>query len=312
MYELQGVNQSNSLSNQSFNADLFNRYINFIDASPKTIATYTRALKQLFVYFMENNITQPTRADIINFRDSLKANNYKPTTIQNYIVACRLFFKWLENEGYYPNIAENVKGAKIDKQHKKDYLTSNQVKEVLNTIDKSTEKGARDYAIMLLIVTCALRTIEVERANITDLRTLGNHTVLYIQGKGEHEKADYVKIPPAVEKAIRQSLKYRKDKSEEAPLFISLSNNSLGNRLSTRTISKICKDAFIKAGYDSDRITAHSLRHTAITLSLLANEDITVVQKFARHANIANTMIYNHAIDMMNNDCSNIVADAIL
>jgi len=47
------------------------------------------------------------------------------------------------------------------------------------------------------------------------------------------------------------------------------SNNSKGNRLSTRTVSYIAKTAMQQAGYDSDRLTAHSLRHTTATLNLI-------------------------------------------
>lgn len=59
---------------------------------------------------------------------------------------------------------------------------------VLETIDRSTLTGKRDYALIALLVTCGLRTIEAHRANIEDLRTLGDMTVLYIQGKGKDEK----------------------------------------------------------------------------------------------------------------------------
>ena len=81
--------------------------------------------------------------------------------------------------------------------------------------------------------------------------------------------------------------------------------------MTTRAISGIVKENFLKAGYDSDRLTTHSLRHTAVTLSLLAGKDITEVQEFARHRNIATTMIYNHALDKAKNSCSNAISDAI-
>ena len=64
-------------------------------------------------YVKENGITQPTRADIIAYRDELKAT-LKPATVKAYIVAVRLFFQWTYQEGLYPNIAEHIKGVKID------------------------------------------------------------------------------------------------------------------------------------------------------------------------------------------------------
>lgn len=306
------VVQRNELTNsQTIGADLFNRFISFLDAKPKTIETYTRALRQLFNYFSFNGITQPQREDIIAFREELKASGHKPTTIQNYIVATKLFFSWTAQEGLYPNIAEHLKGAKLNRDHKKDYLTSRQVKEVLEGVERDSLKGLRDYAILTLMVTGGLRDIEVSRADIGDLRTAGESTVLYIQGKGRDEKTDYIKVSPQVERAIRAYLTARGTAGDTEPLFTSTSNNNSGKRMTTRSISGIVKERLKKAGYDSPRLTAHSLRHTAVTLSLLAGKDLAEVQQFARHANIATTMIYNHSIEQAKNGCSEAIAQAI-
>lgn len=290
--------------------DLYTRFINYLDASPKTIATYSRAIKQFMKWIAGKGITAPTREDIILYREELLAD-HKASTVQSYIIAVRLFFQWTEQEGLYPNVAQHVKGAKLSKEHKKDYLTSSQVKNVMGEIETDTPQGRRDYAIFALMVTGGLRDIEVHRANIEDLRTLGDSTVLYLQGKGREERAEYVKVPAPVEKAIRASLADRKDTAGNQPLFISLSNNSKGGRISTRSISGIIKSCMVGAGYDSDRLTAHSLRHTAVTLSLLGGNSIQEAQQFARHSSISTTMIYSHAIDRAKNQCENTIASAI-
>lgn len=291
--------------------EMYLRFVSFIDAKPATIATYTRALRQMFKYFADNGIRQPQREDILSYRESLKASGHKPTTVQNYITATRLFFQWTEQERLYPNIAAHVKGAKLDREHKKDYLTSRQVKTVLADVDRSTPQGLRDYAILALMITGGLRTIEVARADIADLRTVGDTTVLYIQGKGRDEKTEYIKISAPVEAAIREYLKARGETAQSAPLFASMSNNSKGKRMTTRAISGIAKACMTEAGYNSERLTAHSLRHTAVTLSLLSGRKLEEVQQFARHANIATTMIYNHALDKAKNGCSDAISKAI-
>lgn len=290
--------------------EILARFIAYIDASPKTVATYSRAIRQFIKWLSVNGTSQPTREDIIAYRDELK-ESHKPTTVQSYIIAVRLFFQWLEQERVYPNIAQHIKGAKISKEHKKDYLTSRQCKNVMSGIETDTPQGRRDYAIFALMVTGGLRDIEVHRANIEDLRTLGDSTVLYLQGKGREERAEYVKVPDETERAIRASLADRKDAKKSSPLFISMSNNSKGNRISTRSISGIVKSALVKAGYDSDTLTAHSLRHTAVTLSLLGGNSLQEVQQFARHSNISTTQIYAHNLDRMANQCENTIASAI-
>ena len=313
MNELQQVQrQNNSLDvSRTLDFNIFERFISYLDASPKTVETYKKALRQFFNYLGVHGIRQPQREDVLAFRDDLKASGLKPTTVQNYITATRIFFKWTEQEGLYPNIAEHVKGAKLDKNHKKDYLTSRQAKEVLANVETDTEEGLRNYAVLSLMVTGGLRTIEVSRADVGDLRTVGENTVLFVQGKGREEKTEYIKISAPVEKAIRSYLKARENVEEGQPLFTSTSNNSRGKRITTRTVSAIVKNALKNAGYDSARLTAHSLRHTAITLALLAGREITEVQQFARHANLNTTMIYNHALDQAKNGCSDAITNAI-
>lgn len=296
----------------TLNSAALDSFSAFIDGSPKTVETYTKAVKKLWQYLASKGIFQPRREDIIQYREHLKAEGLKPSTVQNYIIAARLFFQWTEQAGIYPNVAAHIKGAKLDRAHKKDYLTTDQVQSILHAINGDSLKDKRDFAMLSLMITGGLRTIEVSRANIGDLRTVGNATVLYLQGKGREEKTEYVKIAAPVERAIRQYLSRRKDASNaEAPLFTSTSNNSKGERLTTRSIRATAKKRMQAAGYDSERLTAHSLRHTAVTLALLAGRDITEVQQFARHANITTTMIYNHALDKAKNECSNAISAAI-
>jgi len=299
------------LAPQMITEDLYSRFTSFIDAKPKTVATYTRAIRQLATFFSTRGITQPQREDVLAFRDELKATGHKPTTVQNYITATRLFFQWTAQEGIYPNIADHIKGATLSKDHKKDYLTSKQVKRVLSSIDRDTLQGKRDYAMLALMITGGLRTIEVSRADIQDIRTVGDDAALFIQGKGRDEKEEYVKIQPPVEDAIREYLKARGTVAVTDPLFASTSNNSKGRRMTTRSVSGIVKDRLVAAGYDSSRLTAHSLRHTAVTLSLLGGEDLQRVQQFARHSNLATTMIYAHNLDRAKNKCEATIANAI-
>ena len=167
MESLAVMNSNGALTQQTLTADLFSRWTSYIDASPKTVDTYTKAIKQFFLYLRAAVITQPKREDIVAYRDYLK-EDHKPTTVQSYLAAVKLFFQWTAQEGLYPNVAERVKGAKLDTEHKKDYLTSKQTAKLLAAIDRSTLKGKRDYAMLSLMVTTGLRTISVIRADIGD------------------------------------------------------------------------------------------------------------------------------------------------
>lgn len=291
--------------------ELFKRFIVFIDASPNTVRTYKASLRQWFNYLYQVGASNPTPDTVRAYRQHLRDTGKKPTTIQNYIIAMKQFFKWTEDEGLYPNIAKHIKGAKISHEHKKDYLTSAQARHVLKIIDQSTLKGKRDYAMLALMLTMGLRTIEVSRANVDDIRTQGDAVVLYVQGKGHTEKDAPVRMPGHVETAIRAYLKARGKIASGAPLFASTSHNNLGKRITTRSISGIVKHSFINAGYDSPRLTAHSTRHTSATLNLLNGATLQETQQLLRHVNLQTTEIYAHNLNAIKNKSSQRVDNAI-
>ena len=296
---------------QSNLENLFNQFVIFIDATPNTIRTYRGSLKQWFLYLRQNQIVQPTAETVRQYRDYLQENGKKPTTVKNYIIAVKRFFQWTEEAGLYPNIAKHIKSGRLSKNFKRDYLTGSQSRQILAHIDQSTIKGKRDYAMLVTMLTMGLRTIEVTRANIEDIRTKGNTTVLYVQGKGHDEKDDLIRMPQHVESAIRDYLSVRKANDLSEPLFTSTSNHNVDGRMTTRSIRRIVKTAFISAGYDSPRLTAHSTRHTAATLSLLNGASLQQTQELLRHRNIGTTEIYAHNIDATTNPAATDVEKAI-
>lgn len=304
------INTNNNIQVGTFKSDLIHDYISFLDVSPRTLEAYEKNLKRFLEWMYSQGITQPQRCNVIEYRDYLLKDK-APATVQAYMVAVKLFFRWTGSTGIYPNIADNIKGAKVGRNHKKDHLTTSQVKAVLGAIDQETEAGKRDYAMLMLMFTGGLRTIEVSRAKLADLRTLGDNTVLYIQGKGRDEKDDYIKIPEATETAIRSYLSFKGIRDPEAYIFTSSSNNNKGQGITTRAIRATVKSRFKAVGLDSDRLTAHSTRHTAVTLALLAGSTVQEAQQFARHSDISTTMIYAHNLDKASNTCSSNIANLI-
>lgn len=302
-----------ALANQygKIDGNTFNRFVKYLDVSEKTLETYTRNLKQFWRFLQERGIECPTRQDVIDYRDALLESGKKASTVQAYLVVVKLFFGWTELEGIYPDVAKRVKGAKVSREHKKDYLTSKQFGAVLGGIDRDSLEGKRDYAMILTMGICGLRTIEVSRANVEDLRPCGDSTRIYVQGKGRDDRAESVDVPMEVENAIRDYLRARGCGDGKAPLFAGIGNRNAGGRLTTKSISRIAKQKMKDVGLDSDRLTAHSLRHTAVTLALLAGDSIEQAQQFARHRNIDTTLVYAHHLDELNNTCARDVAQMV-
>lgn len=290
---------------------LLQRFAAYIDARPQSVATYTKGLKHFFGYLASEGIREPRREDVQRYRDRLIATT-APTTARLYLVAVRLFFRWTDAEKLYPDIADRIKGPKMDRGHRKGYLTASQMKDISGGIDQTTANGKRDYAILLLMATAGLRCIEVVRANFEDLATVGGNTVLYVQGKGHDERTEWVIVAPQTEKAIRAYLATRKGVQGKQPLFASVSHHSAADgRLTTRSVSRICKGRFCAAGYDDHRLTAHSLRHTAATLAILGGASLLEVQEHLRHARPETTMVYINETRRNANTAAQRIASAI-
>lgn len=242
----------------------------------------------------------------------------KPNTVKQYLQSVRQFFSWTAANGFYPNIAANIHAPKVRQDvHKKDALSAPDVlaieksittaaaisveeaasskKDTTGRISRATEQGKRLFAIYTLAVNAGLRTIEISRANVRDLEYRNGAAVLYIWGKGHAEPDARKPLAPEVYAAIRDYLDSRQDRpTPNSPLFVSTGNRSGGRRIASTTISKMLKAAMRQAGYDSDRITAHTLRHTAGTNVQEITGDLYTTQKYMRHANPATTEIYLH------------------
>ena len=304
------IADNNAVIQSEFGAELLNDFFAFLDVSEKTMSTYRRALKQVFGYFTANNISRPCHDDILSFKKSLESKGRKPSTIALYLAATRRFFAWTEQRGIYTNVANGVKAPRQERGHKRDFFGAKQLKGILSGMSRQTLKDKRDFAIMTVLSCCGLRTIEISRADIQDIRNVGGETLLYICGKGRKYKTEFVKLPCQVLDAINDYLKMRGDTDATEPLFAGTGNRNKG-RLTTRTISAIAKTAMRQSGYNSRRLSAHSLRHSAVTLALMGGMSLQDVQAFARHANIATTTVYAHDVSRLKSMCENTIANAI-
>ena len=242
----------------------------------------------------------------------------KPATVAQYLRSVTQFFTWTAAEGIYPNVAQNIHPPKVRHDlHKKDALTAGDVKAIQESIEataaereeragtavkdkagkiqRSTEQGRRLRAIYLLAVTAGLRTIEISRANVKDLESKGGRACLYVWGKGHSEPDQKKPLAPEVYQAIREYLDTRSAPARaDSPLFVSTGNRSGGQRIAPTTISTMLKRAMQEAGYDSERITAHSLRHTAGTAVMEMTGNLYTTQQYMRHSSPATTEVYLH------------------
>ena len=235
-----------------------------------------------------------TRTDVLEYKDYLQEQSLSSLTISSYITAVRKFYEWAEGEKLYPNIAKGIKTPRRQQAFKKQHLTDAKSKELLEHFQN---QSLRDYAIANLILRTGLRTIEVVRANIEDITFKGERRILKVWGKGRLEKDDFVVLSEKAYLPIRNYLAVaRKGAKPGEPLFTSTSHQNYGERLTTKTISSLCKDGLKAIGLEGKEFTAHSLRHTTAVAILKHGGQLTDVQSVLRHSSPVTSQIYTESV----------------
>ena len=261
---------------------------------------------------IERNPKEGKKLYLVDEAGNQKCLAKAPSTIQLYISSAKVFFKWTAQEKLYPDIAAHMKaGVKINHEHKKDALTATQAGSLIQGVKGNSLKSKRDRAILALMVATGVRCIEVNRADVRDMTEKFGRTYLKIQGKGHDEKDSEVLIPAQVVVLIQDYLKARGNAENLQPLFTSTANRNRGSRLSSQAISKIVKANLRAAGFDTPRLTAHSLRHTA-ALTMLDNKvSLLQIKNVLRHVSISTTQIYADHYDRLQNMAEQTAANAI-
>lgn len=272
-------------------------FISSQDVKESSRSLYSRTLCQYFGWLEEtgrlSRFLTLTRQDVLEYKDSLLASGLSALTVSSYIVAVRKFYEWAEAEKLYPNIAKGIKTPRRKQAFKKQHLTDTKSQELLQHFQNLS---LRDYAIVNLMLRTGLRTIEIARADVGDITFKGERRVLLVWGKGHTEKDDFVVLTEKAYEPIRNYLVTRKGAKAGEPLFTSTSHQNRGERLTTRTISSICKEGLKAIGLDGKEYTAHSLRHTTAVAILKHGGAITDVQEVLRHTSPATSQIYTESV----------------
>ena len=276
--------------------DLVASFISSQDVSESSRKLYTRTLSLFFVWMERERkiLNSLSRKDVLEYKDYLQEQSLSSLTISSYITAVRKFYEWAEGEKLYPNIARGIKTPRRQQAFKKQHLTDTKSKELLEHFQN---QSLRDYAIVNLILRTGLRTIEVVRANVEDITFKGERRILKVWGKGRLEKDDFVVLTDKTYLPIRKYLDTaRRGAKPGEPLFTSTSHQNYGERLTTKTISSLCKDGLKAIGLDGKEFTAHSLRHTTAVAILKHGGQLTDVQSVLRHSSPVTSQIYTESV----------------
>jgi len=276
--------------------ELVDSFIQAQDVKESSKLLYKRTLKQYFNWVNSKSylLSEIARPQLLEYKEYLLSSGMSSLTVGSYITSVKRFYEWTEANKFYPNVAKGIKSPKRKQQFKKQPLLPNQATALLSYYQ---DKTLRDYAVVNLLLRTGLRTIEAIRANVEDITFKGSQRVLLVHGKGRDEKDNFVVLTDKAYQPIAQYLATRGKVNSLEPIFTSTSNNSKGERLTTRTISYIAKEGLRAIGLDERSFTAHSLRHTTAVNILRAGGSLETAQFTLRHSNPATTQIYTATLN---------------
>lgn len=310
MGELIGVENEVTITQPGFMgafADFLRLDVANGDASMDTIRGYKTQVGAWMNWCAasEINPSSATQRDIKVYRQHLVSAGYKPSSIAHKLTIIRRFYAAAVDGGLRPdNPAAGVKPPK-DKRSQDDfhYLTEVDITLLFRAVGKGkSEKELRDKAIIAMLGLQGLRTVEIERANIEDLKINNEHVSFLIRGKN-HDRVIYLR--PDVADILSQYLAARgyADKDEDGtPVFTACGNRAGGTRISRRGIRQVVDFYLKKADLKRPGISDHALRHTAATLAYKYTQDLRGVQEMLGHADPKTTARYAHVVDRAKNN----------
>ena len=168
-----------------------------------------------------------------------------------------------------------------------DYLSKDEVDKLILACNAETAEGARDRAVLLLLVRLGLRAGDIVHLRHTDIDW--EHGAVHVTGKGRRQSV--LPLPQDVGDAILSYLKHGRPDVVDEHVFLRV--NAPFVALSGPTaVSSLVNRAARRARLSAKRIGAHRLRHTAASLMLQKGVPLETIGRLLRHQNLGTTVLY--------------------
>jgi len=252
--------------------------------------------------------------DVLRWRDYLRAGRKRPATISFKLSVIRSFFEYLKAAGVIPlNPASTklVTPPELPTEPSGRALTAKEVRHLLSGPDREKSEGARDYALMLVMLRLSLRVAEACSLRATSVKWSHGRWTLGCKVKGGREEV--WPLPKDVKQAIDEYLKLDAGRRStlhsdgaEAYLFQPHSNYrtlEFDKGLSPRMVQKIVSKWGSFTGVGD--VSPHDLRRTAITRALEMGQSYRQVQMMSKHKDPKTVMRYDHGRENLDQNAVN-------
>ncbi|BAQ67029.1 tyrosine-type recombinase/integrase [Geminocystis sp. NIES-3709] len=271
--------------------------------SPLTRCSYRHAIFEFFSTLNSDGYSAELLAQFLcleatqayelvsKYHGTLIERGLAPGTINQRLTVVRSLVNYATEIGKCHYNLANLKMERVSSYRDTTGISTDSFKLMLSAVDRSTLRGKRDYAILLLLWGNALRRAEVTSCNVKDFDA--HEKTLSILGKGKGKQAQKVTLGSNTVNCIQEWLNARGNSKPDEPLFYAVHIGYYGHRLNNDSVYKIVKK-YAKLASIQKNLSPHRIRHSSITAALDAtNGDVRAVQKLSRHSSINTLMIYD-------------------
>jgi integrase/recombinase XerD len=282
--------------------------------SEATRRAYGRALREFFQFAGMKHPEGVVAQDVILWRDWMRSRKKSAATVAFKLSVVRSFFEYLGAAGVVPlNPASTklVSPPELPSEPVGRALPAKEVRYLLSGPDREKPDGARDYALMLIMLRLSLRVSEVCSLRASSVKWSHGRWTLRCKVKGGREEV--WPLPKDVKEAIDNYLRLDRKRREvmhsggdRTALFQPHTNYrtlDFDKPLSTRMVQKIVKKwaEYSRLG----DLSPHDLRRTAITRALESGLTYRQVQMMSKHKDPKTVMRYDHGRENLDQNAVN-------
>jgi len=163
-------------------------------------------------------------------------------------------------------------------------MTAAEVQRLLDSVDRSSDVGIRDFAIMMLVARLGLRSIEIARLELRDVDWRAGE--LMVRGKGHSQ--DRLPLPAEVGEALVAYLSRGRNPEGARELFLTCRapRGPIRAGLVGDVVERIC----LRAGLP--KVGPHRLRHALAGELLRQGAGLLAISQVLRHQDLATTALY--------------------
>ncbi len=271
--------------------------------SPHTLRSYRDTLVLLLRFLASSKALKPARLDlgdvlpedVVNFLNYLENTRHNKTSTRNVrLAAIHAFFHHVAAQ--FPERLEQAQRIlsvpfKRAQTEPIDYLEYEEIRAVLNSVDRATADGRRNYALVATMFNTGARVQEIIDLRASDCQLIKPFQVRFM-GKGR--KVRLCPLWPQTAKILR-GLCVDRELSVHAstPLFVNHRGEPL-TRFGIRYIlARQCERAQVACpSLLHKRLHPHSMRHSTAIYLLKSGVDLVTVSHWLGHASINTTNRY--------------------